>query len=87
MSRRKGGLMPTDRATRLIVNAEHLGISKALASRIQRDVQELRVVAPTVVGDDLSAQFSVLIACMAKIQDRLDRANCDTVKAVREGDE
>lgn len=69
--------MMLDRAADLVTSAEYIGMSRAIAARIQRDIQDLRVSAPQVVGADLDPQLKALTASIGKVVDRLDRASID----------
>lgn len=73
--------MKPERASDLVTRAEYIGMARTLASRVQRDIQDLRVLVPRVVGEDADPQLKALTASAGKLVDRLDREAIDTHKA------
>lgn len=70
--------MRPERASRLIGTALHLGTAQALSARVRRDFQELRVIVPCLLGDDLDDVLMDVSAGLARIDDRLARTAVDT---------
>lgn len=72
--------MKAERASGLITQAQYIGMSMALATRIQRDIQELRV-AVSPVTDALDPSLLTLTVTINKVVDGLNQANIANVKA------
>lgn len=75
--------MRAERAAGLIVDAYNLGQAKTLANRIQRDLMELRIIAPQVAGDGLDPLMTRMTEGMEGVQALLDRIQIDTVRRSR----
>lgn len=72
--------MKAEKASSLITKAQYIGMSLALATRIQRDVQELRV-AVSPVTDALDPSLLALTVSINKIVDGLTQENISNTKA------
>ncbi len=68
------------KASAMITDAYNMGTAKSLASRVQRDIQELRIIVPSVAGDSADRTLEVLSDSISSLLSRLDRIQIDDMK-------
>lgn len=69
------------KASNLITQAYALGTARSIASRIVTDTQALDVAVSPVLGDSASQDLAMLRSAAKRLQDRIERAQIDNVKA------
>lgn len=69
------------KASNLITQAYTLGTAHSIAGRIVTDAQALDVAVSPILGDSASQDLAMLRSAARRIQDRIERAQIDNVKA------
>lgn len=75
--------MRQQKASSLIVQAYGLGAAHALALRVVNDARELDVAVGPVLGEAVAQDMAILRSAAKRIQDRVERAQIDNVKAAQ----
>ena len=83
MPQKGGEGVRQQKASNLIVQAYGLGAAHALALRVVNDARELDVAVGPVLGESVAQDMAILRSAAKRIQDRVERAQIDNVKAVQ----
>lgn len=75
--------MRQQKASNLITQAYILGNAHSIAQRITTDAQALDVAVSPVLGDAVTQDMALLRSAAKRIQDRIERAQIDNVKAAQ----